>query len=442
MTARPDVADWPGAPAAGRDSPRALILGGVAALVLLGGGLGGWAAWGKVASAAAAAGYITAEGNRKAVQHRDGGPVAAVLVREGERVTRGQALVRLDLSDTAAEVQVLASQRDQTMVRRARLKAEAAGAALIAYPPEVAARHDREFRALIDREQDLFMARRNAYTGSVGLLHQQIEGYDRQIVGLRGKTRATGDQLVLIRQELHSLTGLLKKGYVEKSRVLALQRAAAALQGDLDGLAADIAGAENEISKAQLQIAQIDKEWRESVAKDLGDAEALMSQIEPRLVSARERLKRSDLVAPEEGYVFGLKVHSPGAVIVPGDTVLEIVPANERLVVTARIDPHDIERVHPGQAVEIHLLPYRQRYMSIIGGAVLKVSADRFQDSSQQQSWFEATITVDPDDLARSGATIIPGMPVEALIKTGERTVAAYMLDPIYHLYDFAMKEE
>lgn len=432
--------------AAGRhasDSPRRIVVTGGLALVVLLGAVGTWASVGRIASASSAAGVIAAEGNRKAVQHREGGPVAAILVKEGDFVRKGQVLIRLDLSDTVAEVQVLNSQRVQTQVRLARLRAEAAGRPQLQFPPDIdALRHTPEFAALFLQEEQLFSARRSAYDGNVNLLNQQIEGLHRRIEGIKGKSAATKEQLALIRQELSTLLGLLKKGYVEKSRVLALQRAEAGLIGEIQSMSADVAETENEIAKAQLQIAQIDKEWRETVAKDLNDAESVISQIEPRLESARERLKRSELTAPEDGYVYALKVHSLGATVAPGDVVLEIVPASEPLVVKAKVDPNDIDRVAPGQHVEIHLLAYRQRYMSIIEGTVTKISADSFVEPNNNAAWFEATIAIDQDDLARSGATVVPGMSVSTQINTGERTIAAYLLDPIYHFYDYAMKED
>lgn len=425
------------------DSPKGIILAGCLCVGLLVGGFGIWAGLGHVASAATAPGFVTAEGNRKAVQHRDGGPVAEVLVRDGEKVERGQVLIRLDLSDVAAEVQVLSNQRAQTLVRLARLRAESAGDGEIRFPPEIETdRTKAAYRDLIIQETALFDARRSAYAGNIDLLKQQIEGYHRQIAGYQGKAKAASEQLVLIEQELRSMQTLLKGGYVARTRVMAQQRAAAALRGDLDSLAADIARTDNEISKAELQIVQIEKERRESIAKDLNDAEAVIAQVEPRLLSARERLKRSELTAPEAGYVFELQVHSAGAAIVPGEVVLQIVPIEEALVIKAQVDPNDIDRVLTGQAVEIHLLPYRQRYMSIIGGTVLNISADRLSDPQGQRFWFEATIAVDPDDLKRSGAVIVPGMPVSALIMTGERTISEYFFDPIYHFYDYALKEE
>lgn len=425
------------------DSPRPYIVAGALFLVLVFGVMVAWAVLGRISSASGAPGVIAVEGSRKAVQHREGGPVGAILVKEGDFVRKGQVLIRLDLSEVAAEVQVLTSQRVQTLVRLSRLRAEAAGRETIDFPADVEAlRRVPEFSALFSQEEALFEARRGAFEGNSKLLVQQIEGYERRIEGLQGKAKSTRDQLALIRQELTSLLVLLKKGYVERSRVLALQRAEAGLIGDLESMAADVATTDNEIAKSRLQIAQMEKERREAIAKDLNEAESLISQIEPRLDSARDRLKRAELLAPEDGYVYGMKIHSLGATVTPSDTVLEIVPASEPLVVKAKINPDDIDRVTAGQDVEIHLQAYHQRFMSIIWGKLTKISPDAFQDPATREAWFEGTVVINPEDLARNGALLVPGMAVTTQIYTGERTIAAYFLDPFYHLYDFAMKED
>lgn len=430
-------------PAARSERPTGSIVLGLIAVACLIGGFGAWAAFSTVSSAAIAPGYVTVEGSRKAIQHRDGGPVAAVLVKEGDLVEAGQVLVSLDLSDVRGEVEGLSTLRVQLLVRLARLRAEAADAESLVFPSELLAyANNPRFAALFEQERSLFDARRTAYVGNVGLLRQSIEGYKRQIGGLQGQIRSTRTQVALIQDELASVTELLVKGLIPRPRALALERNAAALRGELEGLNATVATAENEISGAELQIAQIEKDRREQVANDLSATEAQLAELEPRLAAALDRLSRADLVAPEAGYVHGLAVHAAGAAIVPGQTVLEIVPAGEPLVVTAEVDPRDVERIRPGQEVEVHLSAFQQRYQSIIGGRVLKISADRFEDEAQQRSWFQVTVEVDPADLQRADIELVPGMSAQAVIKTGDRTVLAYLFDPILHFYDFAMKEE
>jgi epimerase transport system membrane fusion protein len=425
------------------ERPKGTVALALVAVVGFVGSFGVWASLSTISSAAVAPAMVTVEDSRKVVQHRDGGPVAAVLVKEGELVQKGQPLVRLDLGDVKAEVESLSTLRVQLLARLTRLRAEAAGADVLVFPAEVIElAHSPTFAALLDQERSLFEARRIAYMGNIGLLRQQIEGHKHQIVGLQGQVRSTRTQLALLQEELASYQGLLAKGLVPKPRVLDLQVNAAALDGELESLSASIATAENDIGNVELQIAQAQRDRREEVAKDLSDAEAQLADVEPRLTAAESRLARADLVAPEAGYVHGLTVHSAGAAIVPGQNVLEIVPAGERLVVTADVDPRDIAYVRIGQEVEIHLLTYRLRFQSIIGGSVAKVSADRFESPAQDKSWYEVTVLVNEADLKRNRVTLLPGMPTQALIKTGERTVLQYLLDPFYRFYDLSMKEE
>ena len=425
------------------ERPRGTIALALIAVVAFLGTFGAWASLASISSAAIAPAFVTVEDSRKAVQHRDGGPVDAVLVKEGELVRKGQTLVRLDLGDVKAEVESLSTLRVQLLARLTRLRTEAADADVLTFPTEVLQLvRSPTFTALLDQERSLFEARRIAYRGNIGLLRQQIEGHKRQIIGFQGQVRSTRIQVALLQEELIAFKGLLAKGLVPKPRVLDLEGNVAALDGQLEALSASIASAENDVRNVELQIAQAQSDRREEIAKDLSDSEAQLADVEPRLRAAEGQLARADLVAPEAGYVHGLTVHSAGAAIVPGQNVLEIVPAGERLVVTADVDPRDIAYVHAGQEVEIHLLTYRLRFQSIISGSVAKVSADRFESPSQDKSWYEVTVLVNEADLKRNRVTLLPGMPTQAVIKTGERTVLQYLLDPFYRFYDLSMKEE
>lgn len=421
-----------------------LLFGGIAAAALLV-ALVGWASTMKVASAALAPGRVIAEGQRKAVQHRDGGPVAAVLVAEGQRVAKGQPLLELDLSDAKAEVTVLSSMRMLLLVRLARLRAEAADAPALTLPePLNGSTQDPQLQAILLQEEVLFSARRAAHLGAINVHREQIDGHRRQIEGLKGRHEATRLQLRSTEEEVEALRPLLARQNVPKPRVLALERSAAGLRGDLQAIAAAMALERSKISEGEFQIAKLEKERHESIAKDLSDAEARLAEIQPRLRSASDKLARAVLTAPEAGFVHGLSVFAPGAAVVPGQTVLEIVPSADALVLSVEISPRDIERTRPGQEVVVHLLPYKQRYQSIIRGKLEKISADRFDDKNRDRgySYFQGIVRVDPSDLSRSGAELVPGMPVEAAIKTGERTVLDYFLDPIFRIYDFALREE
>ncbi len=420
------------------DGPgRLLFLGGVVALGLLI-ALFIWASTMQIASAALASGQVTVEGNRKAVQHRDGGPVEAVFVREGQRVVKGEPLVKLNLSDSQAEEAVLRTQLLQTLARVARLRAETNGGEPD-FPSELS---EPDGRVIAMQEDELFRARREAHFGQVGLIAGQIEGAQQQISALNGRLSAIDTQLQTVREEADSIASLVEEGLITKSRKLALDRAAAEFVGNQQMIAAAISDQKSAIEQGLLKKQQLQKDREESIAKDLAEAEAQLADVRPRLVAVRDRLARGVLVAPEDGFVLNLSAFGPGAVLVPGQTVLEIVPANEALVLSVEIKPSDIDQVQPGQPVTVQLLAYRQRYQLKLTGILSRISPDEIVDQVRQVKFYKGVVTVDPNELTRSGAELVPGMPVQVMIATGARTIMAYVMDPLLQAYTYALRDD
>jgi HlyD family secretion protein len=415
---------------------RLVFFGGLTSLALLI-ALFVWASIMQIASAALASGQVTVEGNRKAVQHRDGGPVEAVFVREGQRVVKGEPLVKINLSDSQAEEAVLRTQLLQALARVARLGAEASGG-VPAFPTELSG---PDGRAVARQEEELFRARRDAHLGQIGILAGQIAGAEQQITALNGRLTAIDTQLHTVQEEADSVASLVGEGLITKSRTLALDRAAAEYVGDQQMINAAIAEQKNTIEQGLLKKVQLQKDREESIAKDLAEAEGQLADIRPRLVAVRDRLERGVLVAPEEGFVYGLTAFGPGAVLVPGQTVLEIVPANEALVLSVEIKPSDIDEVQPGQRVTVHLLAYRQRYQLKLSGILKQISSDEMEDKVRQVKFYKGIIALDPTELARSGAELVPGMPVQVMIETGARTIMAYFLDPLLRTYEYALRD-
>jgi len=427
---------------AGFDSPRApLLIGGIAAvlMILI---FGVWASMMSVAGGAVANGKVALEGNRKALQHREGGTVKAILVREGQRVEKGQSLIELNPTDLQAEVAILDSTRVATIVRLARLRTEARNESQILWSADVNALRDRvQARSIIDQETALFEARLTAYRGNINLLRQQIEGRERQIAGLEARLVAMQSQLTSVDQEHLSLLPLVEKGLIARPRVLALERTSASLTADIQTIRSQIDAERSSIQQAETQIAQLEKDRREAVAREIAEMEARLAEVAPRLTSASERLQNTTLVAPESGYVYGLAVFNPGAVITPGQTVMEIVPSTDALVLSVEISPKDVERVRRGQHVTVHLLAYSQRYQSVIKGRLDKVSADRFDNPQTGASYYRGTVSIAPGELQRAQVELVPGMPVNVVIETGERTILEYLLDPIFQVTDYALRE-
>ncbi len=419
-----------------------VLVGGLASFILIA-AVTGWSSTMSVASAAISPGKVAAEGNRKAVQHPTGGEVGAVFVREGQLVERGQKLLQLELADVKAEATVLSNSRAAALFRTARLQAEVANSAEIEFPkPLLEQKNDPQIQLFFQQELALLSARRAAYQGQVSLLKQQIDGSRRQITGLRERTDAAQAQLKSVQDELTSLQPLVARGLIARPRVLTLERTASSLQGDIATIAGLITAENDKIQAAEIQITQLTKERLETIAKESSDNDARLAEIEPRLTSAQRRLEQSIVAAPESGYVYGLSVFGPGASLTPSQTVLEIVPKDDPLVVAVEIAPTDINRVSPGQSADIHFLPYRQRYSKPIRGTLEKISADRFDDKAANRVYYKGVVKVDPNDIREAHVEMTPGMPAQVTIETGKRTILAYFLDPIFQIYDFALKEQ
>lgn len=423
------------------DSPKLPLLIGIGALIVFLLVMFGWASAMSVSGAAIATGQLAVEGNRKALQHRDGGPVAAVLVREGQRVKKNQPLLELDLTDTRAEVAVLTSAKALALIRLARLHAEAEGAAAISWPAEVDA-NDPKNAAAIAQEQKLFNARLTAYQGNVQLLKESIEAHERQIEGIKGRIESSNKQLATVRAEADAIRPLVETGIVARPRMLGLERSEAGFQGDLETLKNSLAAEQAAIRQAEGQIAQLQKDRRENIAKDTSETEGKLADTLPRLASATDRLGRATLLAPDDGFVYNLAVFSPGAVLVPGQVVLEIVPADDPLVINVEINPADIDRVRVGQQVTVHLIPFSQRWQSVLHGTLTKISPDRFDDAQKQKSFYRGVVKLDPVEVKKAGIELAPGMPAETVIETEQRTIMAYFLDPVYRVYDFGLREK
>lgn len=418
-----------------------LLAGGLAAGGLLL-ALAAWAATMTLTSAALAPGHAVAEGNRKAVQARDSAPVKAVFVKEGDRVEVGQPLLELDLSDTRGEVAVLEATRIQLLARSARLSAERTGEDL-KLPEELteAAATNPQVQAFLDQEQTLYQSRDLAHRGALALIEQRIAGAKDRIDGLNARLAATRRQLDYVEEEKSSIAPLVKTGVIARSQLLALEREAARLQGEIEGILTEVAAATNAVDEGIMEQAQLDKQRAEEITRELGETDLDLSRIEPQLAAADDRLKRAVITSPEHGYVYDLAVFSSGAAVLPGQTLMEIVPADQPLVLQVEIGPPDIERVKPGQSASIHLIPYDRRYQSLITGKLERISADLVQDERAQRSYYLGIVSVEQADLERAGAELLPGMPAEVMINAGERTIAAYFLEPILRAYDRALKE-
>ena len=417
-----------------RHSLRGPVLIGAAVVLLFCAGLGGWAAVAPLASAAIAAGVISPDGNRRTVQHLEGGIIREILVREGDRVAAGDPLVLLSDAQPQASHRFLMSQYRMLAATRSRLRAEQLAWETVAFPDWLnAVRDDPDVAALLETQAQLFRTRRQTLDGRTDILRRRIAQLQEEVVGLEAEIASQTTQLALIDDEIAGVARLVEQGLERRPRLLALQRTKAEIEGALAQNRAAIARAEQAIGETEMQILTVRVQRADETAAELNDVQTEMLTLEERLAASQDVLHRLAVTAPVGGTVMGLRYHSTGGVIGPGDPILDIVPFDDDLLVDVRVSPLDIDVVRPGLAAQVHLSAYPQRDLPRIEGTVRQVSADSFVDEATGQSYYLARVEVDRDRLASLDQHIdlLPGMPAEVMIYTGERTVLDYLLDPV-----------
>lgn len=423
------------------------------------GGFGSWAALAPLASAAIAPGEVTVDGYRKTVQHLEGGIVREILVGNGSAVAPGDVLIRLDDTAARASVALLAGRYVDALTREARLVAErdnlqAPTMPVPALPKKLAhldaALFDRAMVADAWRGQlNIFRARRQALEGQGAVLRQRIEQYRQEIAALRAQIASHDRQLTLIAEELRDVQHLFDRGLQRKARLLELQRAQARLSGLRGEHQAMVTRARQGMAGTELEIITLRNERLREVMQELREVQASLLDVQERLIAAASTLERTEIIAPQSGVVVGLGVHTPGAVIAPGERILDIVPQESRLMVEARVRPQDIDVVHQGLAAHVRLTAFNQRDMPVVSGRVTLVSADRMREERRQnagelahEGYYLARIELDRESLSGLGASLYPGMPAEAMIVTGSRTALDYVLAPITSALGRAMRED
>jgi HlyD family type I secretion membrane fusion protein len=421
---------------------RRAALIGVAAIVVFLGGFGTWAAVAPLESAAVAPGAVQVDFNRKTVQHLEGGIVARIMVRDGDVVAAGQELVRLDDTRARATLDLLRGRYLADRAVEARLIAERDGLDRIVFPSELKLLTG-EVETIVSGQNNIFKARRETLTTQRGILRQRIAALQAEVTGLTAKIAAQGTQLRLVAEELVDVRSLYEQGLAKKARMLALERAVAEIEGDRADNRAKVARARQQITEAELKIAELNSNALNEVLKELREVQAQLHDIGERMRAAEDVLKRTTIVAPLGGTVVGLQVYTTGGVIGAGDRLLDIVPSAERLVVEAQVDPSDIDVVQPGLPAHVRLTPFNARSTRSIGGRVASVSADKLTDQKTGQMFYRARVELDEDPKAAlNGASLYPGMPAEVMIVTGARTALQYLIRPVSRSLDRAFRED
>jgi HlyD family type I secretion membrane fusion protein len=407
------------------------------------GGVFGWGAFAMIDSAVVAPGTLMVEGNRRNVQHLEGGIVGEVLVRDGSIVIAGQSLIRLDDTRVRAALNVVLDETDRTRARIAVLTAEREEAPAPVFPPELVARRtDPKVAEILAVQGQEFIARRNSLQGQIEILTQRALQLQKQIDGLNVRIESNERQLALVRQEITGVEGLVRMGLERLPRLLSLQREEARLIGEKGEAIENVARTQQAVGEAEMQRAQLVRTRQEEIAKELRELQGRMLELREREISANDQLMRLTIDAPESGMVMDLRYSTRGGVIAAGSQVASIVPQEERLVVEAQITPVDVDTVRIGMPASIRLSHAAARTTPILEGLVERISPDRMTDQRTGMPYFVARIAIAPEELTRHEyLRLQPGMHAEVLIRRGERSFASYLARPLSDRFAKSIRE-
>lgn len=414
---------------------------GIIILLVTFGLFGTWAAFAPLDSASLASGVVSVKGKRKTIQHYEGGIVQDILVTDGQSVVEGEPLLILDNTQFGAEQGVLRGQLFSALAHESRLIAERDGSEVITFPSGLDSNDVRADEAKRNETQ-IFNARLNARKGEESVLAQRIVQLKSQIDGLQALVKSQMELSQSYQDEMADLTALLDEGYVEKTRLVELQRLHSRTRGEIADQQATIAQVKMRIAETELEILQLNKQFKTEVVNELAQVQAEVYELRQRIAAIEYRVERTVIRAPVAGRVLGLSAHTIGGVIQGGTPILDIVPKSQELVVEAKVSPVDIDRVHVGLEANIRFSAFHSQTTPVIKGRVVKVSADRLEDD-KTGPYYSAMIEVTKEGQeSLGGLTLVAGMPAEVLIKTGERTLLQYLLQPAQNAMAKSLIEE
>jgi len=398
-----------------------------------------------ISGAVLAMGTVRVENNSKDIKRLEAGIVREILVREGQRVAKGQLLIRFDDTQAKAVLDVYQSNVDSARANIARFQAEAASAADVRFPPELTSRtSDPRVSALLESQRALFHTRMLLYRSQAQVLQSQAQQVAAQLSGMRMQAQSIDDQSLLVQQELRDVRELSRQGYAPESRRLALERNAVSVRGQRGAMTADMARARQSIGEIRLQIAQLENKHQTEVADGIRAAQDQLAENEPKLRATLAQVSQSEIRSPVTGYVFALTQFTEGGVAGAGQSLMQIVPANAKLVVSTEIAPKDIADVKLGMPARVTLTAYNSRTTPPVEGHVTLVSADARGNEKTGATYFMAEVTITPAELAAAGPTIklTPGMQANVAIVTGSRSIMSYLIKPFTDAVHDSMREK
>jgi HlyD family secretion protein len=430
-----------------RDVARSIrrhLMAGLAACVLLVGGAGAWASVTNLSGAVVAAGHFVVDSYVKKVQHPTGGVVGEIKVREGDRVKAGDLLMRLDATQTRASLAIVTKRLDELSARLARLEAERDDLTQIEFPAWLLARKDNpDVASAIRSETRLFEFRKESRAGRKAQLGERITQFEHEIEGLKAQELAYQQGLEVLEKEIGALATLRAQGIVSDQRLNTLKTQAATFGGERGEKIALQAQAAGRISETKLQILQIDQDLKAEVGRELREVQAQVGEFIERKVAAEDELKRIDILAPQSGTVHQLSVHTVGGVVTPADPIMLIVPQGDDLALEAQILPKDIDQIQPGQKAVLRMSAFNLRTTPELNAEVSRIAADLTTDERTGRTYYLVRLSIPADELKKlGGLKLVPGMPAEALIRTGDRTALSYLVKPLGDQINRAFREE
>ena len=427
-----------------RKSMRNTMLAGYASLLFLVGGFGAWAAMASINGAIIAGATIIAESYSKRVQHQTGGIVSKILVKDGDRVTEGQALIALDPTDAKAELAIVRNSLDELQVKKARLEAQRDGVSNLAVPASILAKKDDpRIAEIMNGQLKLLQSTAESVQGKLRQLKQQVAQMNEQIGGIDSQMTSKKDQASLINQELAGLKKLEAKGLIPKSRILAMEREQSRLDGENGELRASKASAQSRIGEVELRSLQLQEDLRTEALTELRDTEAKIGELSQREISLSSRVVRTTINAPITGLIYQMSVHTEGGVISPGETLMLIVPEGDDLVLQAQVSPNDIDQVHAGQQARVRFPSFNSRTTPEIFGEVQQIAADVSRVDANTPPFYAVRLVLSAKELEKLGTNRLkPGMNAEAYIQTSAHSPMTYLLRPLVDQFRRALREE